>query len=68
MLEDFKEFILFVFSSPYGDIIYCILGFWFFVSSFRKFSRLFNEGSFSDTKNKDIYIDKDGNWIEVFRD
>lgn len=73
MFEGFKEFILFLFSS-YSDIIYPILGL-FFVIKF--FVSLFIDESFSDTKNseesfsntiKDIYIDKNGNWIEVFRD
>ena len=74
MFEDFTEFILFLFSS-YGDIIYPILGFFvvikFFVCLFidEGFSDTKNsEESFSNTRNKDIYIDKDGNWIEVFRD
>ena len=76
IIEGFKDFILFVYSS-YGDIIGCILGFLLVVflcdiskrysDSFRKFYHL-DKGSLSDTKNKDIYIDKDGNWIEVFRD
>ncbi len=73
MFEGFKEFILFLFSS-YGDIIYPILG--FFVA-IKFFVCLFIDEGFSDTKNseesfsntiKDIYIDKNGNWIEVFRD